>query len=145
VCCVSYADLYKYTLLLDIDGNGWSSRFPQLLSTNAAVIKQETRFQEWFRPLLKPYVHYLPYREDLSDLLSQLQTWTQRPSDLQHIAANGTEAYLRLLTPSKQLCYMHLLAAEYARVQVRTTRREGRHARVCRACIHTYDTRIYVS
>lgn len=113
-----YSDMYDYTMLVDIDGNGWSSRFPQLLSTNAAVVKQETRFHEWFRPLVRPSEHYVPFREDLSDLITQLRNWSSRQAELQDMAKRATAAYNQLLTPSKQLCYMHLLATEYAKIQV---------------------------
>lgn len=72
VCCLCrYEDMYRYTMLLDIDGNAWSSRFPQLLSTNAAVIKQESKYQEWFRPLLHPYEHYVPIGEKEEEKLQR--------------------------------------------------------------------------
>lgn len=83
---------------------------------SSAVFKQETRNIEWFRPLIEPWVHYVPVKEDLSDLIPALHNYTQPGMDaeLEAIATRSTEFYDRLLLPSKQLCYMHLLLKEYA-------------------------------
>lgn len=105
-------------------GNSWSSRFPQLLSINAAVFKQETPYREFFRPLLKPYVHYIPVSESLAELPRLLRdylspasaTHHDRGAELREVAAEATRFYIRHLTPSKQLCYFHLLLKEMGRI-----------------------------
>lgn len=115
--------------LVDVDGNSWSSRFPQLLSINSATFKQETENLEWFRPLLVPMEHYVPVKEDLSDLVEQLQHLSQHgQAQLEAIARRSTEFYKRMLLPSKQLCYLHLLLKEYASVlQARASVPQRRH------------------
>ncbi|OCF33479.1 hypothetical protein I317_02613 [Kwoniella heveanensis CBS 569] len=59
------AAAYKYNL--DVDGNGWSSRFHRLLSTGSPVIKF-TMFPEWHAEWLTPWYHYIPLKPDYSDL-----------------------------------------------------------------------------
>ncbi|GHJ84047.1 hypothetical protein NliqN6_0449 [Naganishia liquefaciens] len=56
---------YKYTV--DIDGNGWSSRFRRLL-TSSSVILKSTIFPEWNSDILIPWYHYVPLKVDYSDL-----------------------------------------------------------------------------
>ncbi|KAK8858562.1 hypothetical protein IAR55_002791 [Kwoniella newhampshirensis] len=59
------AAAFKYNL--DVDGNGWSSRFHRLLSTGSPVIKF-TMFPEWHMQWLTPWYHYIPLKPDYSDL-----------------------------------------------------------------------------
>lgn len=56
---------YKY--IVDVDGNGWSSRFRRLLKSNQVVLKS-TLFPEWFNDLLVPWYHYVPIRFDYADV-----------------------------------------------------------------------------
>ncbi|WWC70776.1 uncharacterized protein I206_104727 [Kwoniella pini CBS 10737] len=59
------AAAFKYNL--DVDGNGWSSRFHRLLSSGSPVIKF-TMFPEWHMDWLTPWYHYIPLKPDYSDL-----------------------------------------------------------------------------
>ncbi|KAK4689532.1 hypothetical protein P7C73_g565, partial [Tremellales sp. Uapishka_1] len=59
------ASAFKYNL--DVDGNGWSSRFHRLLSSGSPVIKM-TMFPEWHQNWLTPWYHYIPLKPDYEDL-----------------------------------------------------------------------------
>ncbi|WVQ82986.1 hypothetical protein IAT38_005124 [Cryptococcus sp. DSM 104549] len=59
------AAAFKYNL--DVDGNGWSSRFHRLLTSGSPVIKF-TMFPEWHMEWLTPWLHYIPLKPDYSDL-----------------------------------------------------------------------------
>lgn len=88
-----------------------------------------TNYTDFFRPLLRPFEDYIPFREDLSDLIPLLHDYSHRQGegeeDLRRIAQAGALAFHRLLTPSKQVCYMHLLASEYSLIQLANTPRGG--------------------
>jgi hypothetical protein len=43
---VAPEDAYQFKYALDVDGNGWASRFHRLLSSASPVIKM-TMFPEW--------------------------------------------------------------------------------------------------
>lgn len=103
--------------LVDVDGNSWSSRFTELLSVESVVFKQESEYWDWFWPLLTPYEHFIPVKRDLSDLIPLLRNWSQRGEALHAIATESSALYRRLLTPSKQLCYLHVLLTEYATLE----------------------------
>lgn len=85
---------YKY--VVDVDGNGWSSRFRRLLKSNHVVLKS-TLFPEWFNDLLVPWYHYVPIRFDYADLYDVMAFFkgapdgsTQGRDDLaQEIAKNA--------------------------------------------------------
>ena len=112
---VSYANQFQYQGLIDVDGHSWSSRFAQLLSINSVVYKQETEYVEFFRPLVKPWVHYIPIQKDFSDLVARLQETMGNEGNatvdwqLRNISAESTRLYRKSLVPSKQLCYLHRL------------------------------------
>lgn len=44
--------------VLDVDGNGWSSRYHHLLLSGSAVIKS-TIYPGWHSDWLTPWVHYI--------------------------------------------------------------------------------------
>ncbi|KAG5653815.1 hypothetical protein H0H81_010283 [Sphagnurus paluster] len=60
---------YKY--ILDVDGNGWSSRFKRLITSNSLIFKS-TIYPEWFTDRIAPWVHYIPVQNDYSDLYDSL-------------------------------------------------------------------------
>jgi Glycosyl transferase family 90 len=66
-------DFQKYIAILDMDGNSWSSRFGTLLCYNSVVIKVEPRYVDFFYYDLKPWTHFVPVRDDLSDLFSTVE------------------------------------------------------------------------
>ncbi|TFJ81628.1 hypothetical protein NSK_006879 [Nannochloropsis salina CCMP1776] len=119
---LSVHEQFRYQVLIDVDGNSWSSRLATLLSINSAVIKQETQYVEFFRPLLQPYKHYLPVKDDLSDLEALLKERLDASEnstahmELKEMGAESTRLYMRSLVPSKQLCYLHRVLEVYSRV-----------------------------
>jgi hypothetical protein len=62
------AEFQRYWAILDMDGNSWSSRFGSLLCFNSVVIKVQPIYVDYFFFDLKPWTHYIPVRDDLSDL-----------------------------------------------------------------------------
>lgn len=72
-------------------------------------------------------MHYIPVSESLADLPALLETYlspaSNRSAEVKAVAAESTRFYIRHLTPSKQLCYFHLLLKEmgtiHAQLQAR--------------------------
>lgn len=113
------ADFQRYMAILDMDGNSWSSRFASLLCYNSVVVKIEPQYVEYFYNDLQPWTHYIPVKNDLSDLnenvawaldkaneetvqeiINSANDWcAQRmvPEDLAHDLLDTWESYVRLL------------------------------------------------
>ena len=70
----------KYKYQINIDGTVAAYRFPYLLAGDSAVFKQNSNYYEHFYIDLKPYVHYIPFKQDLSDLLDRLE-WASQHDD----------------------------------------------------------------
>ncbi|KAG6883534.1 hypothetical protein C0993_005630 [Termitomyces sp. T159_Od127] len=117
---VQEAGEYKY--LLDIDGNGWSSRFKRLVTSNSVVFKA-TVFPEWYTDRIAPWVHYVPIQADLSDLADALTFFRGDPNgvgahdELARAIAGRGRAWSRAFWRKEDMtAYMFRLFLEYARV-----------------------------
>ena len=56
-----------------MDGTVAAYRFPYLMVGDSLIFKQNSKFYEHFYADLKPYVHYVPIKNDLSDLIDRLE------------------------------------------------------------------------
>ncbi|RDB30050.1 Beta-1,2-xylosyltransferase 1 [Hypsizygus marmoreus] len=117
---VKTAGNYKY--ILDVDGNGWSSRFKRLITSNSLIFKS-TIYPEWFTDRIAPWVHYVPVQVDLSDLYDSLIFFRGDPTgagahdDLaRKIAKAGRQWSLAYWRKEDLTAYMFRLFLEYARV-----------------------------
>lgn len=79
--------------LLNLDGITASRRLATLLSIDSLVLKQESRWAEWYYPALQPCVHYVPiWQRDTSDILAVLAALNASAASqaaAQAIAANA--------------------------------------------------------
>jgi hypothetical protein len=80
-----------YRAVLDIDGESWSARFGSLLCMSSVVLKVEPSYVDYFYPGLRPWVHYIPVRGDLSDLEARAvyATSDSNARDVQQIIRNA--------------------------------------------------------
>ena len=80
--------LYKY--LLDIDGFSCSySRMAWILNSNSLLLKVQSNKIQWYYNKLQPYVHYVPIRQDFSDLRSQYELVEANQGKIQLIITNA--------------------------------------------------------
>jgi hypothetical protein len=63
---------YRYLFVADGWGAAWR-RVPLILSSNSLMVKPYSDNIQWFYDLVKPNEHYLPLKNDLSDLLPKLK------------------------------------------------------------------------
>lgn len=64
--------LGAFRYALDIQGKGYSSRLKLLLHSGRPVFVARRPWVESFARALRPWVHYIPVREDLGDLVQQV-------------------------------------------------------------------------
>lgn len=115
---VEKADHLQYKYLIDVDGNSCTyERCFWLLLSNSLVLKQVTPNIQWYYGGLKPFVHFLPLKEDLSDLLEQIQWAKAHDEEAQAIARRSTEFVQENLSAESIFQYMALLLTEYAKLQ----------------------------
>ncbi|KAK8869838.1 hypothetical protein IAR55_000406 [Kwoniella newhampshirensis] len=120
---VSKEDSLKYKYVLDVDGNGWSSRFRRLLSSNNVVLKS-TLYPEWFHEMLIPWYHYVPVKLDYSDIFDIMAFFDGSPDgqvsgreDLaKEIAQHGQEFVETRWRLEDMQSFTYLLILEYWRL-----------------------------
>ncbi|KAL1405284.1 hypothetical protein Q8F55_008911 [Vanrija albida] len=113
--------LYKY--VIDVDGNGWSSRFRRLLSGNNVVLKS-TAFPEWFNDILVPWYHYVPIQTDYSDVFDIMAYFRGAPDGstagrddvAREISKNAMEFVHNHWRVSDMHAYFFLVVLEYWRM-----------------------------
>jgi hypothetical protein len=87
---MSLPDLVRnYKYLIDIGGNGWSGRLKFLLFSRRPLLLVDRKYIDYFYKDLLPYVHYIPVKEDLSDLLSQTECMMKNEDICKEIAENA--------------------------------------------------------
>lgn len=112
---VSRPDHLKYKYLVDVDGNSCSyERYFWLLLSNSLVIKQVTPNIQWYYGALEPYKHFLPVKEDLSDLMEKIEWARQHDDEARMMAERSTEFVENNLSSEDTLVYLSLLLKEYA-------------------------------
>jgi len=79
----------RWRYLLDVEGVGYSGRLKLLFFSRRAVFIQQRPFEEWYFADLKPWVHYVPVRSDLSDLVAALHRVREDPALEARIVANA--------------------------------------------------------
>ena len=112
----------RYKYLISLDGNtcAWK-RVPWILLSNSVLLKQETSNIQWFYPALKPYVHYIPLNESITDIFQQLD-WMKRNDDkVKEISKNAQIFALNHLLPHHIQQHTSMILNEYHRLHAGAT------------------------
>lgn len=87
--------LLKNKALVMLEGNDVSSGLKWALYSKSVVLMPHPTFTSWaMEELLKPYVHYIPLEDDLSNVESQMLWILQHEDEAEKIAQRGT-AWIR--------------------------------------------------
>lgn len=115
---ISEIDHLKYKYLLSLDGNSATgTRIPWIMLSNSILIKQESKKIEWFYPALKPYIHYIPLKKDLTDLL-KLYNWLENNQEqLKNIIKNSNHFVANNLTSNDIDMQMQIILDQYYYIQ----------------------------
>ena len=89
-----------------MDGNSWSARFGTLLCYNSVIVKVEPEYVDYFYHDLIPWKHYVPVKQDLSDLVKNAEYILDPENDasVREIVASAN-AWCSQRFTRKQLAY----------------------------------------
>ena len=86
---------YKY--IIEIEGNVSAHRVLTDMLYKSLLLMVDSEYTLWYSHLLVPYVHYIPIKKDLSDLLEKI-TWCRNHDDLcEKMAINSYNFAIDLL------------------------------------------------
>ena len=88
---LSMAEQSKYKYIIHVDGNVNAYRLLTTMTTGSLVLRVTSQYTSWADHLLQHMVHYVPVKQDLSDLNEVIQWCNANDDKCQKIAANGME------------------------------------------------------
>lgn len=111
---VNEEDHLRYKYLASIDGNtaAWK-RVPWILASNSVLIKQETDVVQWFYPAIKPYVHYIPMNDNLTDIFVQLEWMKKNDSLVRNVSLKAQKFIKNDLMPENIQAHTVITLNEY--------------------------------
>lgn len=103
-------DTYKY--ILTLEGHVAAYRLSYELSSGSLIILAESKWMMWYSNLLQPFVHYVPVKNDLSDLIKTIEWCRNNDDKCQKIVANAQDFYNKYLGVDGILDYLQKLFIE---------------------------------
>ena len=101
---ISTIDLVKkYSILIDIEGCGYSGRLKHLLWSHRPVLLVDRIHKEYFFEYLKEWEHYIPVKNDLSDLIEKTK-WCMENYDKATVIAENAYQFSKLYL-TRESCY----------------------------------------
>jgi len=97
---------FKY--IINVDGHVSAFRLSYELSMGSVLLIVDSPWKIWFSHLLVPYVHFVPIKDDLSDLLSQIEWCRLNDEKCQQIASNALDFYHKFLSKNAILDFLQL-------------------------------------
>lgn len=97
---------YKY----QIDVDGWASGYHRcqwVLRSNCVPLKQQSDYIQWYYTGLVPYVHYIPYLSDCSDLAEKIDWLHMHDAEAYEIACAGQQFAKMYLSREMTYLYLH--------------------------------------
>jgi len=115
----SFAPLYeqnsKFKYVLSVEGfGGWADRLMNLfIDSTMLVMNQDHPCDQWFEPILKPFVHFVPFANDFSDLPAKIVWANNNPHMAEQIQAEGTILGNRYFRKNGNIAYIFTLISLY--------------------------------
>ncbi|KAJ3111690.1 capsule-associated protein CAP1, partial [Physocladia obscura] len=114
---VNIEKILEFKYLIVVDGHTWPSRLLDYLQTNSVILFNGI-FTDYFSWMLEPFVHYVPFKSDYSDLEERLQWLMNHDADAQRISMNARNLLERIHTIEHMQCYTGLAMLEYSNLFV---------------------------
>ncbi|XP_046887537.1 protein O-glucosyltransferase 1 [Hypomesus transpacificus] len=111
---IPLVDHCQYKYLFNFRGVAASFRLKHLFLCGSLVFHVGEEWLEFFYPQLLPWVHYIPVKQDLSDLRELLQFVKENDGVAQEIATRGQKFILDHLRMEDISCYWERLLTEFA-------------------------------
>lgn len=98
---------YKY--IVHVDGHVSAFRLSLELSMGSVLLIADSKYRMWYKKYLIPFVHFVPVKEDLSDLFDKIRWCRQNDNKCKEIVENAKTFYNNYLKKDGILDYMQLL------------------------------------
>ena len=102
---LSLKEQSEYKYIIHIDGHVSAFRLSLELSLKSVILLVESEWKMWYSEKLIPYVHYVPVKKDLSDLIDQIKWCKGNDKKCKKISENAFDFYNNFLNKNAILDY----------------------------------------
>ncbi len=102
---IPFEEQSRFKYILHIDGNVAAYRLGVSLLLGSCILFQDTGSRLWFQHMMKPGVHYIPIKEDLSDLIEKIEWCRQHDEECRQIAEAALELGQIIMTKDAVMDY----------------------------------------
>jgi len=95
---LSFEEQSHYKYILHLDGNVGAYRLAQWMLLGSTILLQESGSSLWFQYKLEPWVHYIPVKDGLNDLIEKIKWCKEHEEKCKEIAHAARTFALRILT-----------------------------------------------
>jgi hypothetical protein len=106
---------FKYQILVDGNSCAYARAYWQLFS-NCVILKQDSDSIQWYYRGLQPYVHYIPVKADMSNLVDQIRWARENDEQARAISQQAQGFAQNNISNMRVLQYFYLLLHEYAKL-----------------------------
>lgn len=112
---MDFRDFQRFKYIINVGSNqDWSERLRLLLYMNSAIVYHMAETQEFFTPLLKPWIHYIPTNISMRDMAGNVE-WAIRNDEIVRRFVDNQHAFAqRYLTEFAMEDYWDVALQEYA-------------------------------
>ncbi len=103
----------KYKYLIDVRGYSWTDRVKVLFHLSRPIFLVDRPYKEWYFDRLVPWKHYIPVKEDLSDLVEAYNYMEAHPEKYAEICNNMHDFAEKYLSPEAVLEYLKDVCLKY--------------------------------
>jgi len=102
----------KYKYIIHVDGHVSAFRLSYELSMNSVILIVKSKWKVWYSDLLIPYVHFIPIKEDLTDLFDIIKWCRENDEKCKIISQNSKLFYQKYLQKDGILDYLQKTLVE---------------------------------
>jgi hypothetical protein len=95
---ISFEDQSQYKYILHLDGNVGAYRLAQWMLLGSTILLQESGTTLWFQHRLEPWLHYVPVKDGLNDLIEKIQWCKEHEEECERMGRAARTLALRILT-----------------------------------------------
>lgn len=117
---ISFFDFFGHRYQLNLDGTVAAYRLGNLLAGSSLVLKQASKYYEFYYHLLQPGVHYIPISDGIKELVQVIEK-LQKDDNIEsesEIIKNARSFVLEHLMPTDIYCYYYTAISEYTKLLI---------------------------
>lgn len=89
---MSIEEQLRYRYVVSIEGHDVATNLKWIMASNSLCVMRRPRYETWFMEgALQPGVHYVPLKDDHSDLEEQMNYYDEHPEEARRIIENANQ------------------------------------------------------